>query len=409
LCRPILVSAALIAGFFLLFEKAEKTVTTPGSAEARQNPFLAAERFLTQCGIPAESSAQRQILMQLPPADTLIFINRLGGNLPRKREDSLIEWIRNGGTLMITHDRLWRKRLKRSGNNLLDRLGVRQYDARELSDEKASQSGPAQGREAPPGSGGLADAENPWSMQEKEVVRVPVGPDTFAKVRFIARYILEDKSQAESKSYAGKTGSHMIERRMGKGRLIVLSDNEFLQNANIGNRDHAFYLVRLAHERDKVFIQYKSRMPSFFAILWARAPFFIIFLLLFAVFYILWVTIRIGPRYSTDDAVRRDITEHFLAAGRLKWRHDPRGLISESRAALWHQLDKKMPARYRFQDRGTGAQVYDVIARQAGLSREAVVFAMTADIDRPAALVKATAVLQQINSAIAAQKKRNLF
>ena len=404
----ILVSAALIAGFFLLFEKAEKTVTTPGSAEARQNPFLAAERFLSQCGIPAESSAQRQILMQLPPPDTLIFIHRLGGNLPRKREDRLIEWIRNGGTLMITHDRLWRKRLKRSGNNLLDRLGVRQYDARELSDEKASRngaSGPAQGREAPPDSGGAADAANPWSLREKEVVRVPVGPDTFAKVRFIARYVLEDASKAESKSYGGKTGSHMIDRRMGKGRLIVLSDNEFLQNANIGNRDHAFYLACLAHDRGRVFIQYKSRMPSFFAILWARAPFFIISLLLFAVFYILWLTIRIGPRYPTGDAGRRDITEHFLAAGGLKWRYDPGGLINESRTALWHQWEKKMAARSRFRDRGAGAQNYAALARQAGLSKEAVVSAMTAEIDRPAALVKATAVLQQIHSALTAQQR----
>lgn len=409
---PSIVLFVLIAGFFVLFEKAERTVTTPGSAKARQNPFLAAERFLTECGIEAQSSAQRQILLQLPPTDTLIFVNRLGGNLPKKREDRLVEWIRNGGMLVITHDRLWRKRLQKSGNSLLDRLGVRQYDARELSTDKASKEGSEP--EAPSDSGAKANAEggpdeNSWSMQKKELVRVPVDPDTVAELRFIARYILEDKSKGQSKSYGGKTGSHIIDRRMGRGRLIVLSDNEFLQNTHIGSRDHAFYLARLAHGRDKVFIQYKSRMPSFFAVLWGKAPFFLISLLVFAVFYILWLTIRIGPRYPTDDSVRRDITEHFLAAGRLTWRYDPAGLIKESRAALWHQLERKMPARYGFEDRKIRSPAYDAIARRSGLSRDAVVFAMTADIDRPAALVKASAILQQINSALTAQKKRNLF
>lgn len=382
-----IAAAVMLAGFFLLFEKSERKVTTPGSEQARKNPFLAAERFLNECGIAAESTDQRQILINLPPANDIIFVNRLGGNLPRERENRLIEWIKNGGTFVITHDRLWREKFQRSGNNLLDRLEIRQYDAGEAEEDRAG------------------NAENPCCTQDREVVRVPAGKGEFAEVRFIPRYILEDAGDAESKSYGGKTGTHIIDRKMGRGRLIVLSDNEFLKNSNIHKKDHAFYLARICSERGKVWIQYKSRMPSFLSILWGKAPFFFISLPVFAVFFILWLTIRIGPRHHQDDRASRNITEHLLAAGRFTWQHDPGRLINDTRAAI----EKKMTGRYRFRNRKAKEQRYDAIARRTGLPENDVIFALTAYIDRPAAFVKATAILQKINSAVTIKKKRGLF
>ncbi|MFW6011532.1 MAG: DUF4350 domain-containing protein [Desulfosalsimonas sp.] len=392
-----IVAAVMLAGFFLLFEKTERKVPTPGSEQARKNPFLAAERFLNECGITAESTDQRQILINLPPANDLIFINRLGGNLPSKRENRLIEWIGKGGTLVITHDRLWREKFQKSGNNLLDRLEVRQFDARKKA------TGDSSGQEEE--NNEAENAGNPCVTQDRELVRVPAGKDTFAEVRFIPHYILEDASDAESKSYGGKTGTHIIDREIGRGRLIVLSDNEFLKNSNIQKKDHAFYFAGLSPEQGKVWIQYKSRMPSFFSILWGKAPLFFISLLVFAVFFILWLTIRIGPRQTPVDHSSRNITEHLLAAGRFTWRHDPDRLINDTRAGI----EKKMTARYRFRNRKTREQSYDALARWTELPRDDVIFALTADIDRPAAFVRATAILQEINSALTIKKKRGLF
>jgi len=144
----VIVLGALLAGFFVFFEKGETKITTPGSPEARKNPFLAAERFLSASGISTETVSQRSLLVNLPPTDELIFINRIGGNLPREREDRLIQWIEKGGVLLITHDKLWREKYNKSGNTLLDRLGVRKYDAWESENGSGAEE---QG--AGPGSG----------------------------------------------------------------------------------------------------------------------------------------------------------------------------------------------------------------------------------------------------------------
>jgi len=383
----IIVLGVLLAGFFVLFEKGEKKVTTPGSPEARKNPFLAAERFLGASGIPAQSIEERSILINLPPTDALIFINRLGGNLPREREDGLIQWIEKGGTLVITHDKLWREKFEKSGNTLLDRLGVRKFDACEMKTDAASGD----------------DAGAPGLGKNKETVRVPMGKDAVAEIRFTARYILEDASAAASQGYGGKTGDHIVSRDMGRGKLIILSDNAFLRNANIGSKDHAFYLAGLAAGRARVWILFNSVMPSFFSLLLRHAPFFFFSLLLFALVTMLWLTLGIGPRYKIRDHASRNITQHLLSAGHFMRRHDPgKALINETRSAI----EAKMAKSVRFWKQQSKQQRCALIAEWARLSQADVEFAFTADVERPAAFVRATAILQKINHAISIEKKR---
>ncbi len=380
------VLGALLAGFFVLFEKAEKTVSTPGSPEARKNPFLAAERFLKASGISTETVDQRSLLVNLPPGDELIFISRLGGNLPREREDRLLQWVEKGGALVITHDKLWREKYDKSGNTLLDRLGVRKFDACE-----AENGAPDEDEGPGPGLG-----------NKKEMVRVSMDDGTVAEIRFMARYILEDAGEVSWQGHGGKTGPHILSRRMGRGRLIVLSDNGFLRNAHIGARDHAFYLAALSEGRDRVWILHNSAMPPFLSILLRQAPLFFLSLFFLTLAFIFWMTLRIGPRYQVRDNASRNIAEHLLYAGHFLRRRDQgKTLINGTRLAI----EAKMAGRYRSWKQQTKERRYALIAAWAQVPQADVVFAFTADIDRPAALIRATAILQKINSAINTQKR----
>jgi hypothetical protein len=51
------------------------------SAEARRNPFLAAERFLRGVGLESESVPSREYLLRPPETTGVLLVNRLSPNL----------------------------------------------------------------------------------------------------------------------------------------------------------------------------------------------------------------------------------------------------------------------------------------------------------------------------------------
>jgi hypothetical protein len=399
------VLAALFTAFFLLFEKTEKEIRTPGSPEARKNPFLAAERFLEATGIPAESLEDRTALMELPAPDEMIIVNRLGANLPEERERRLIQWIEKGGALVLTHERLWNEDLGRSGNTLLDRLGVRQYDI--CGEDSAITDEPRQA-----GEGGLGpqEAEEPGSQPckpacsacDREVVQVPAGHGATAEIEFMARYILEEEENAADDGGITER-RHVITKPVGDGRLIVFSDNRFLTNEHIGKNDHAFYLARLAANREKIWILYSSNMPSFASVLLKKAPLFCLSLPFFLLFYLLWLSTGIGPRYRTNDHVRRNITEHLFYAGRfLRGNGMSRTLIRQVRSSL----EKSLSAARGRSGEISGRQRYEMLAEGAGLSIEEIESILTKDPEKTAAFIRQTQALQRIHATITAKRKR---
>lgn len=391
--------AAMVAAFFMLFEKVEETTQTAGSAEARKNPFLAAERFLSASGVTARSINHRDILINLPPADSLIFVNHLGGNLPREREDRLIAWIENGGTLVLTHNHRWKERLEKSGNTLMDRIGIRLHTAEDMEtatprgspDENTATTVDDQNTGDNPEAGAT-----PCESKTSETVRFPVHGET-GKIEFLARYVLEDAGDRHSGTYAGDTGIHIITRKMGAGRLVVLSDNLFLRNTRIGDNDHAFFLAGMAEDCSNAWILYNTLMPSFFAILLKKAPHAVFAMTLLAVAYICWLTRRVGPRYQLPDHSSRNITEHLLSAGHFIRKQGQAGtLIKAARNALRN----KVPVPHRGRDTATTQQILETIATQTGLPEAEVTFALTGHMDSAASLVNATAILQEIDEAL---------
>jgi len=114
------------------------------------------------------------------------------------------------------------------------------------------------------------------------------------------------------------------------------------------------------------------------------------------------MTLRIGPRYKAGDNASRNIAEHLLYAGRFLRRRDQgRILINETRSAI----EAGLAGRYRFWKQKTKQQRYALIAGWTRIPQADVVFAFTADIDRPAAFIRATVILQKINSAINTKKR----
>ncbi|MGY2437731.1 DUF4350 domain-containing protein, partial [Escherichia coli] len=64
------------------------------------------------------------------------------GNMTPRQVERVLQWTANGGHLLFIAERLWDEEEGKSGDLLLDLLGIQQYMSDDLDDEEASEPEP---------------------------------------------------------------------------------------------------------------------------------------------------------------------------------------------------------------------------------------------------------------------------
>lgn len=130
------------AGLWLWFfaEWVEEEVDLGYSAEARRNDFLAAERFLESHRVASETVTGMKLLDALPSTDDALLMSAAREALSDRRRDALVEWVEQGGLLMVIAHSTYDPELDGSRDPLLDALGVFLLPP-DLSDEAAEGDG----------------------------------------------------------------------------------------------------------------------------------------------------------------------------------------------------------------------------------------------------------------------------
>ena len=336
-----LIAATSFAAWFLThFERRTQQVTIGASAQARRNPFLAAERFLARLGIPVESRAGRDLLRQPPPTTDTLVVNGLGP-LNAQRRAILRAWLQRGGRMLVEATDLWDHDTR--PDDLLGEFGIRLTKI-----DQATGAGPQRdqvlGRVAWGGRAPLTVGFHPgWALAVE-------GADTALVV------------QAD-----GHT--RLVQKAVGAGLLTVTSDNGFLTNERIGRHDHALFFAQLARPAPggKVWLLYASSVPWLGALLWAAAPAAIGAA---AVLVLVWswsLGARLGPLSPAPDRRRRDLIEHLDAAAAFLWRH---GRASQLVAATQRQVQsawlRRRPELRRLGPMEQGAAIAKASAQPAG-------------------------------------------
>jgi Domain of unknown function (DUF4350) len=361
----ILTITSLVVVFVnTVFVKYEKEISSMPSVKAIKNPFLAAERFLGEIGKNAQSLSDRRLLIDLPGKNDLIIINNFGGNLPEDREEALISWIKSGGSLVITADRLWDEELLKTGNNLLDRYDIRP----EIKSEEMK--------------------------HERSVVEIELGVETKAKISFLSnKFLIDPKGKAEE-VYAGENGNHMVQIKIGQGKLIVLSDNSFLKNKNIDKNDHAYFLAYLVKNRSKVWLMYSSNMPSLLSLIWGNASLFVISFLTLLLLCILRLNLKSGPMLVETDHRSRNLMEHLEASGNFYFKLS-KGEDMLKKIQKFTELS--LTEKFLFNTQITPSEKSSIISKQTNIPSEMIYNALFKDtIEDENDFINKSAVLQQL-------------
>ncbi|MEJ2593122.1 MAG: DUF4350 domain-containing protein [Candidatus Thiodiazotropha sp.] len=416
----LLVSLLGFTGYWFYnnYERVEEEVRTGQSAEARRNPWLAAEQLLDRLGLRVESRSGRRYLTSPPETVGVLFVRDLGAPLPQARQDALLAWAKGGGHLVLSPGLL---RESDTDHSLLARFGItlESSDATETETqdgtdqpddtENGSQSAGDRNGDAQtgsqPGSGtdtatckaGVKRTDGHTHPDTQDfVISLPDSEESLHIGFDPDRWFTVD-SDYEHWEAPGDEAPNLLVFPWGSGRVTFLSDDRFWDNDRIGDQDHALLLARLADGYDRAWLLYSSQMPSLLRLLWSKAPYLLTGLGLFTLLLLWWMTRRTGPRLYRAYDQRRDLLEHLQAAAEFAWRtNSSSGLLENAR----RQVERRwLSSHPRLQHLAQPARC-QWLADRTGMTAQRIEQALYGNAAEGAQLIKNTTILQRLMSAL---------
>lgn len=368
----LILSAYSVTWFLHNFERASREISRGYSPEARRNPLLAAERFLTRLDIDARSVSVSELWNAKPqPGDDMVFLRF---TLPhsKTRQAQLREWIAAGGHLIIDADSLPRAADKtKAGSNFLAELGV----------QVAFPDNDEEEEDAQPLSIKFEGIEQP----------VQINMPSY-------RYLIDSADRAIAGTELGE-GYGLLQYALGDGYVTVLADNSFLFNRRIGEEDHALALALLVgiNRDDTVWLVHDVTMPSLPQLAWQYAPQALLALLAAAALWLWSLGKRLGPQLPPAQLPRRDIGEHLAATAHYLWRLDRgQALLQANRQRIeqaWlnkHYLLRSLSQRKRC----------EWIAARVGLTAAVVERALYSSVGAESDFIEMSSYLQILRTSL---------
>ncbi|RZU45122.1 uncharacterized protein DUF4350 [Fluviicoccus keumensis] len=285
----------LIAAGAFLFEL--KPVQSPPqwTEEATRNPYLAAGRLLEKRGFTVRYQPE---IAAAPAKPGVLFLSLSSASLPDKAIAPLLAWVRQGNRLILPA-RLLGDEEGQVQDPLLPALGVVMHD-QEL--EAAEHS--------------LPDYSNDRRLLSGNA------DDGWLEAGFQGRLVLEDTTGKALRALEDGNGIHVLEYRLGDGRIVVVTETGLFTNQAITWKDNAALFLRLfgpASHEGEAQIVYGGHARGILELFWDWAWPLIISVFVLALALIWYGNSRFGPLLPSPDQPRRRLAEHLQAAGRYLW------------------------------------------------------------------------------------------
>ena len=424
--RHLLIVAAVLllvaAGGYWLSTKIERYTHQWDSGPELNvifNPWHAAQVFLQQQQKDSHRSFNlHPVFDKLNPYDALVLDNSSTIANPATRE-KLLEWMNNGGHLIITAVEEWDFDME-SADPLLDEFGVRLYsmtdeeeDEEEEYDEEYEEYDDEtydedidedEGFEKSDGKAQLTENEEEDSDAAQSCAFVTydnlfqVGWDNETlQIEAFGEYSLDDENGEAQRS--GNTWPNaVLQYQIGAGKLTVMMDTTIWENDRIGDYDHAYFLWQLVKADDVVWFVSSNDDEDLLDKLWRTAPYLLIGIL---VLLLLWGWrrwVRFGPMIPDPSNEHRQLLEHIEAATRFDWNHGRAESMVES---LRNEIRAEVARQHSLDFTGDQQKWLDLVGRYSQLEPTTVAQAMSQTIpEREHPWTELISQLQTIRNAL---------
>jgi hypothetical protein len=267
---------------------------------ARQDPFLAANRFLEKLGYTTHKTARLRDCLKSDGA----LITTLQSFANFGETDAVMSWAKDGGHFII---------ILAGGENW--RNDWDSFDLKDLWKLFRKDEVPEQTR----------------MLKELGVGNVSSGATDELTAKIKNRRLnselrgnldLEDKTDRMDVKVGDDKTIALVSHPLGYGRVTILAHAHPWRNRYIGNVDNAELLaavVQLTETEDVWFLN--GVRISFWTMLWDRAWFAIVALVLLLIVWLARHLRRLGPPALLKGDSARDFSDHLLLTGAFLWRH----------------------------------------------------------------------------------------
>lgn len=371
-------------------EPYDEVIDLGPAPEARNDPYLAAQHFLTSQARPLQRADNLDVLGSLPTrGHTLLLLGEREHMTPRQAEQALA-WAEQGGHLLLIAEKRWDKEQGRSGDLLLDRLGIQQYASAEL--EAVTDDGDA--GEASKAT--AAEPENRYGELTQLYLENESAPAYFHFDTAFHLYDSEDRAHVWANS-AGAT--HMLQLYHGDGLITVLSDPVLWQNNNIARYDHAWLLWYLTQGMQVTLLN-RSEREGLGVLVLRHFPQALLALALLILLVLWHQGMRQGPLQQPVPPARRQLHEHLRGSAEFKLRHGGQRQLLQT---LQQDIRRRARRRHPGFERLAVAEQWNMLARLSGQSTRAISQAMRPPSTKPqsaALFTDQVAYLQTLRNAL---------
>lgn len=361
LAIALLLILGLLASYVLgKLEPYEDVIEHGPAPEVASSPYLAAEHFLRKQGIAARRAEGLDVLDGLPSEGQTLMLLADRGNMTPRQVERVLQWTANGGHLLFIAERLWDEEEGKSGDLLLDLLGVQQYMSDELDDEEASE----------------AEAEN---EQNEEHEAYPQLTKLYLENEQAPAYIAFDTDfhlyDAQNRAHAwanSDSATHLLQLYHGDGLITVLSDPWIWQNRNINEYDHAWLLWYLSQD-SAVTLLYHADSDGLARLLLRHFPLALLVLALLIIATLWHVGMRHGPLQATASRARRQLEEHLRGSADFLLRRSGQHSLLKG---LQQDINRRARRRHPGFDKLAVAEQWQVLGRLTRLPAKDISQAM---------------------------------
>lgn len=361
LAIALLLILGLIASYVLgKLEPYEDVIEHGPAPEVASSPYLAAEHFLRKQGIAARRAEGLDVLDGLPSEGQTLMLLADRGNMTPRQVERVLQWTAGGGHLLFIAERLWDEEEGKSGDLLLDLLGVQQYMSDELDDEEASE----------------AEAEN---EQNEEHEAYPQLTKLYLENEQAPAYIAFDTDfhlyDAQNRAHAwanSDSATHLLQLYHGDGLITVLSDPWIWQNRNINEYDHAWLLWYLSQD-SAVTLLYHADSDGLARLLLRHFPLALLVLTLLIIATLWHVGMRHGPLQAPASRARRQLEEHLRGSADFLLRRSGQHSLLKG---LQQDINRRARRRHPGFDKLAVAEQWQVLGRLTRLPAKDISQAM---------------------------------
>nr|WP_024309170.1 DUF4350 domain-containing protein [Pseudomonas sp. P818] len=361
LAIALLLILGLIASYVLgKLEPYEDVIEHGPAPEVASSPYLAAEHFLRKQGIAARRAEGLDVLDGLPSEGQTLMLLADRGNMTPRQVERVLQWTANGGHLLFIAERLWDEEEGKSGDLLLDLLGIQQYMSDELDDEETSEA---------PAESEKNEEQEAYPQLTKLYLENEQAPAYIAFDTDFHLYDAQNRAHAWANSEAA---THLLQLYHGDGLITVLSDPWIWQNRNINEYDHAWLLWYLSQD-SAVTLLYHADSDGLARLLLRHFPLALLVLALLIIASLWHVGMRHGPLQAPASRARRQLEEHLRGSADFLLRRSGQHSLLKG---LQQDINRRARRRYPGFEKLAVADQWQVLGRLTRLPAKDISQAM---------------------------------